>query len=169
LKLYPTSSRDRRAVWIGVGNLILVVWLSRIADDFLGYVLVGLNGFWAVLQFVSAYVLQDRPEESAGAEYAEMIDRLDSIGETLRNLSGFLERERLPADEGERTVRRLQLERAALEPVVQTQRETVQAIRSAHATTQRSYAWKERLVGIGLGIIASLVAGIILYVLGVGR
>ena len=61
----------------------------------------------------------------------------------------------------ESTLNKLQDEKQQLEPIVLSNRETVEAILAAHAARQRSNAWKERVIGFSLGALASMLASII--------
>ena len=174
--LEPVVTTDREtvnailpAVWIGVGTSAFDVYVAAVANDPVGYSFAVLFGLGAAILFVAAYVFQDRREDGGGSEYAEMIGELDKTREVLETLTAFLERERVRVNQAEQTVNRLNAERAALEPVVTTDRETVNAILSAHTSMVRAHAWKDRLLGFGIGVMSSLVAAAILLGFGIGQ
>ena len=52
-------------------------------------------------------------------------------------------------------------EKAEREPIVSSQRETVEAILAAHSKRAVSKAWKERIIGFMLGMLASILAGVV--------
>jgi hypothetical protein len=170
MKLIPTSRRDRQFLFIGIACLLFSVLMSSfLIKTSFGVFLLVINILSSVINIVGVYFSPDMTESTEGVEYAQMVAHLDGTREVLKNLSTFLERERLRINQAEQTVSRLEGERAALEPVVKTQRETVEAILRAHTSTVRAYAWKDRLMGFGIGVLSSMVAGTILYALGVGR
>ena len=56
-----------------------------------------------------------------------------------------------------------------LKTVVEAGEEAVDAVLSVHASAVRAHAGKDRLVGFGLGILSSMVAGVTLYAFGIGQ
>lgn len=121
--------------------------------------MASINGVGAGLLAILVYVFQDEPVSSEGDEYAAIITQVQKIGKQLSTLSAFLERERKRIADTASTLSRLQDEKTKLEPVVASQRETVEAILAAYSSRLVSKAWKERIIGFSLGILASLVAG----------
>ncbi len=57
-----------------------------------------------------------------------MIGKIAEIGRTLTSLSAFLEKEKQRVADSEGILKRLQDEKSRLEPIVKTQKETVDAI-----------------------------------------
>ncbi len=170
MKLIPTSRRDRQNLLIGIVSLLFNLLISgTLTKTSFGRILLVICVLSAVTIFVSVYFFPDKTNSAEGTEYAQMVAQLDETQNVLKTMSAFLERERLRINLAEQAVSRLQEERVALEPVVKTQRETVEAILRVHASTVRAYAWKDRLMGFGIGVLSSMVAWAILYAFGVGR
>jgi sensor c-di-GMP phosphodiesterase-like protein len=112
-----------------------------------------------LIVIVGVYVFQDRPNKVIGINrYEEMISKVRTIGHQLGTLSKFLEAEQKRITETEATLSKLSEEKQLLEPVVQTYRETVEAILKANASRIARNVWKERLISFALGVVASLVA-----------
>src|SRR5204862_191060 len=93
--------------------------------------------------------------------YSTIIESIEGIGKQLSQLSQFLEKERARVADTEATIRSLRDEQTKLEPLVRTQRETVEAILTAHSERRASHVWKERILGFTLGLIASLLASFV--------
>jgi septal ring factor EnvC (AmiA/AmiB activator) len=156
--LIPKSTRDR----------IMAALALLIAGLLVFSIIVGIYGatiFFAVAtgSFVAAaYGLQDRaPLTSGENEYLKIIEGIAGIGKQLSDLNVFLEKERRRIADTEATIRKLDSEKTKLEPLVQTHRQTVEAILAAHSARTAKHAWKERLLGFALGAIASLLASIV--------
>jgi low affinity Fe/Cu permease len=112
-------------------------------------------GLWLFL-----YIIQDVPEDPFSG-YTDAIQDIERISGQLSNLVEFLKQERAKVEESEATLSKLQSERRQLEPVVVAQRETVNAILSAHARVSASKIWKERALGFVSGLLASLLASLV--------
>jgi hypothetical protein len=134
---------------VGFGTIFGFDWAWR-------FLFLWFFGFW----FIAVYVLQDQPHEETGEEYTAVIGRIEGIEKQLSELSSFLKRERQKLQDSEVIISRLQNEKSKLEPIVLTQRETVEAILSAHTKRISATAWKERIAGFGLGVLASLIASV---------
>lgn len=154
-KLIPPSTRDRIGVSAALFSSIIAALVLRMGDyGFALFLIVG-----ALILLFMAYVIQDQPfDPESTEEYSDVIARIGLIGAQLSELSQFLERERTRVAEAEATVLRLNNEKAKLEPIVSTQRETVEAILAAHSERTAGNAWKERFLGFIFGVGASLVA-----------
>jgi len=119
-------------VAINQGYFVAALWCAALAID---------------TAFI-AYVFQDQPlHATVAGEYSAVIDRIGEIGVYLSQLSVFLERERARIADTEATVRKLHDEKLRLEPIVSTQRETIEAILAIHAERTARNAWKERVFG----------------------
>ncbi|MCZ6745103.1 MAG: hypothetical protein O7D31_10575 [Alphaproteobacteria bacterium] len=118
---------------------------------------------------MNAYLFQSVPKTAGTDEYAEMIAQIEGTRDALQTLNEFLEKERKRVQETEEAVNRLTQEHDALLPVVQTKREDVEAILAVHARATKRSAWKERLVGFGLGLFASILTGGVFYLLEIWR
>jgi hypothetical protein len=117
-----------------------------------------------LLMLVTVYILQEPQKDQFKGYNAAIVD-IESIGKQLSGLIEFLKQERQRVAEAEATFQKLQSEKSELEPLVLTQRETVNAILSAHAKRTASRAWKERALGFISGLIASLAAAMVFELL----
>ena len=165
IRLYPPSTSDRANLIVSIFGAVVGIILLIFGADLIGYPLILVAAFNLLL----VYAFQDPPEPTSteGAEYAQMVSQLDESRNILETLNAFLERQRRRVNQAQETVNQLREQKDALEPVVKTQRETVEAILTAHAVTMRTSIWKDRLVGFMLGILSSLIAAVLLFWSGV--
>ena len=161
-KFYPTSGTDRMTFWVGwVGVATVVGYVTT--GLLLGRSLVELSPLGGVgmlvflLNLSTTYFLQDRPPSEEN-QYAKVLARVGDIKNQLSALGKFLEQEQIRVAETRVIVGQLEEKKAALEPVVATREEIVGAILAAHTQRTASRAWKERLVGFALGVLASVLA-----------
>ena len=130
------------------------------------YLITFLGAIGAIAGFAAAYVFQIQPRKGVGSgNYAVVIETVAGVKRQLSELSEFLDRERVRVEETEAIVRNLGQEKARLEPIVATHRETVDAILAANARYAARSAWKERLYGFALGVLASIVASFVFELL----
>jgi septal ring factor EnvC (AmiA/AmiB activator) len=156
--LIPRGNADRVAAVLAILTTPLVVYASITY----GYPDALILALCVVALLIMAYGYPQQIEDSASAnEYSAVIERISTIGKELSDLNRFLEGERTRVADIEATVRKLSDEKSKLEPVVSTQRETVEAILAAHSERTARQAWKERLLGFALGVIASLIASFV--------
>lgn len=112
------------------------------------------------LIWLFSYIIQDEPKDEFG-DYTLAIAKIESVSHQLSDLVNFLKQERQKVSESEATLRKLNDEKTQLEPVVLAQRDTVNAILSAHSRATASRAWKERALGFISGLFASLLAALV--------
>ena len=147
--------------WILLATFILAITLMLNSNFPLGSRWLGIALCSLILvELVVVYAIQPQRRDEFEA-YTKAINDIEIIGNQLSTLVGFLKKEQRRVIEAEETYRRLESEKTELEPVVRAQRETVNAILSAHAKTAASKAWKERALGFVSGLIASLLAAIV--------
>lgn len=159
IRAYPASKRDRLLFWLGVVN-----GLMAIASYYLDWpsFVFWICGAYAALVIPSVYVFQDEVTQSTELdEYAKIISQVTGMSEQLGVLGRFLEEQRQRIAVSETTLAKLNDEKAKLEPIILTQKETVEAILAAQALRSMKDAWKERVIGLFLGILASVLASII--------
>lgn len=155
---YPQTTRDRFLFWLAASTAVIAVIYVGLGD----YVTAAMNVVATIYNYSLSFFARDKVEQNAqGGEYARVISRINSIGTEIDNLREFLVREEARVRDAEVTVQRLHEERSALEPVVKAHQETVDGILGAHSKRIARNAWKERLIGFGLGILASVVASVI--------
>lgn len=140
--------------WLATLNVLIAA-----GDTALGvYWAAAVCGAAAMFIYVSLLLFPDEPEGKDSSDYSEMIEKLSRITKSLSDLSVFLEGEKERVAETEDTLDKLRKEKAELEPVVTTQRQTVDAILAVHAARGRTSAWKDRITGFSLGVLSSLIA-----------
>ena len=106
-----------------------------------------------------AYVLQDRPALlTSEQQHKRVLDELDQIRAQIGSIGEFLHEEQRRVAEARETIEGLRKEQSGLQPVVESNRRTVEAILAAHVSNIRRAAWKERIIGFSLGILASFIA-----------
>jgi len=156
--LIPKSRGDRiSAVWALISVIVTLLAFNS------GQTWVALIYIANVLAALfNAYVLQDRIIANPSVdEYSRVINNIEAIEKQLSELNGFLQKERTRVADTEATIRKLNEEKSKLEPLVNTQRETVDAILATHSERTAKRAWKERMIGFSLGLAASLIASMI--------
>ncbi|MEK6407056.1 MAG: hypothetical protein AABN34_08850 [Acidobacteriota bacterium] len=156
-RFYPSTRTDRQGFWAGIANGLLAVFILYLGDYWWAAFFGAVSGSAAIV----IYVFQDEPERGDSSEYSVVIAQIGGIEKQLSELSTFLERERKRVAETETTLSKLEEEKTKLEPIVLSQRETVEAILTAHSSRIARNAWKERLVGFILGTMASIAAAYI--------
>lgn len=105
-----------------------------------------------------------RAEEArreANASYTQQIETLNNTEANLRNLIEFVESERQRLREFEKNVEGLRNEEKLLKPIVESDRKVVESILEVKNREAQENASRERWIGFGLGILASLVASIL--------
>ena len=156
-KLYPPNAIDRFGFWIGLANLLLL-FVGLAAGSPARLLLASAS---VVVFFVfGVYVFQSQPSSrgASNTNHDEAIDTVRMVREHLTKLDRILERQQLLAQDRERSLRLLEEEHQTLAPIVETQRERVEAILSSHARLTSRNAWKERTYGFASGVVASVVA-----------
>jgi hypothetical protein len=157
--IIPSSTTDRILVAVSLLSGIIATWLYFINP---GDRLTFAGWAAAVTGLVLAYVLQDRGKPGPNeTDYTTVIGTITGIVSELGKLNAFLERERSRVTDTEATLQRLHSEKAELEPVVLTHRETVDAILRAHSDRTAKNVWKERLLGFFFGVVSSLAASFV--------
>ena len=121
---------------------------------------VGFVVFY-LLMYLQQYLEIAHKYGDEAAEYTSVIAQIETIGKQLSTLSKFLERERTKVADAEGAIKRLESEKASLDPVVAAQRQTVEAVLGAYARRNAANVWKERAIGFVLGLTASIVAAMI--------
>jgi hypothetical protein len=161
-KFYPPHRLDRIMLWGALSALLvsygLIIWLfwHVIAWGHLVVMAVGFGVLWGLV-----YLLQTPIPENELSHYTVVIGDIEDIGKKLTKLAEFLKEERERVAESEATVNRLKVEKIELEPVVTAHRDTVKAVLAAYTKTTASRVWKERVIGFLIGLITSLLAGLV--------
>lgn len=99
------------------------------------------------------------------ANFKSQIDQINEMETNVTQLLHFLEQQKATLSDTEQTISRLQTEKAKLAPLVETDRQVVEAIFRTQEERASASVWRERWIGFGLGIVASLVATFIGFVI----
>lgn len=101
----------------------------------------------------------------ASVGYGEQLTRIDGVQQSLKNLSEFVAQQRTRLQESEQVVSKLQEEKQRIEPVIQADRRTIDAVFQLQEQRSSSSLSRERWIGFVLGIVASLLASFIYAVI----
>ncbi|HET6399908.1 MAG TPA: hypothetical protein VFH95_00765 [Candidatus Kapabacteria bacterium] len=164
-KFYPASRDDRAFFWVMVFGAIFAPWAFVKGDISYGYVMCGV--FFG--GFLSCYVFQDTSERGKPNPYQSAVALVLAMSKQLSWLSAFLEKEQHKIAETESTLSQLRDKKSELEPLLNTDKETVRAMLAALSKANSRNVWKERLLGFIIGLLASLLASWIFGFLNNGR
>jgi len=103
-------------------------------------------------------------ERLENGTFNEQIDQINEMESNVGQLLEFLEKQKTTLSNTEETISKLQSEKEKLEPLVETDRKVVEAIFLAQEERATANVWRERWIGFGFGIVASLVATFIWFV-----
>jgi len=141
--------------WVGVINLVsaAINFSSTGPASTVGWIVLAM----AILCFWMVYFFQSPP-----TPHSEMLERLGTVQTSLKEVDQFISREMTRLKEAQQTVDELTATKDRLRPVVDADKETVDAVLSAYTDSSRRSVWKDRAVGFVLGVVASMVASLIL-------
>lgn len=97
-------------------------------------------------------------ELSKNLEFKSQLSQLDETEKSLRTLLEFVESQRLSVTQRETAIQKLESEKQKLEPLVNADKETVEALFKVQEERAQKNANTERWIGFGLGILASVIA-----------
>jgi sensor c-di-GMP phosphodiesterase-like protein len=97
-------------------------------------------------------------------DFKSQIAQLDDTEESLKTLLKFVNKQRETTTLNEQRIQQLELEKLELEPLVNADKATVEALFQAQEQRALANSTKERWFGFGLGIIASIIASIVMVV-----
>ena len=104
-------------------------------------------------------------ERRQSLTYKIQMDQLDETESNLRELLLFINNQRGKLKQTEDVIESLESERERLEPLVSADRQLVDAIFEVQEERSRSSAARERWIGFGLGVVASLFASLLWYII----
>ncbi len=97
-------------------------------------------------------------------DFKSQIAQLDDTEESLKTLLDFVNKQRETTTLNEQRIKQLELEKLELEPLVNADKATVEALFQAQEQRVAANSTKERWFGFGLGILASIIASIVMVV-----
>ncbi|WP_417316387.1 hypothetical protein [Cycloclasticus pugetii] len=97
-------------------------------------------------------------------DYQNQIQQLNQMESNVLQLLAFVDNQKKTLQETEDTILNLKLEKEKLQPLVETDRAVVEALFKAQEDRANENVWRERWIGFGFGIAASLIASFIWFV-----
>ncbi|GKV83372.1 MULTISPECIES: hypothetical protein [Pectobacterium] len=97
-------------------------------------------------------------------DYQNQIQQLDQMETNVKQLLAFVDNQKKTLQETEDTISNLKSEREKLQPLVETDRAVVEALFKAQEDRANANVWRERWIGFGFGVAASLIASFIWFV-----
>ena len=94
-------------------------------------------------------------------DFAIQMRALNDTELSLKELVAFVEAQKQSLTESQSIVEKLKNEEQKLRPMVEADRQMVDAVLQAQAARERSYIWVDRIVSFLLGIASSIVASLI--------
>ena len=94
-------------------------------------------------------------------EFSAQLKSLNEVEKSLKNLVTFVEAQKHALSESQSVIDRLKKEEQMLRPVVEADRQMVDAVLQAQAARQRNEIWVERIVAFFLGVTSSIFASFV--------
>lgn len=149
----------------GIGGLMTKGWLA-VFDRSPKWTLAATA--FATVAISVAITFAPAPTAPRAPPFADQMSALDQTQRSLDQLSKFVEAQRESIGASQKALERLRGEQKRLEPLVQADRNVVDALLSQQAVKAAAVADHERWVGFGFGVIASLVASILVQLATMG-
>jgi tetrahydromethanopterin S-methyltransferase subunit F len=122
---------------------------------FVAIVVVGIKEF-------DAYEKQKREATRlASSSYSQQVIQIRQLENNVTELLSFLDSQKKMLEDTQDTILRLENERKKLKPLVESDKQVVEAIFRAQEDRIASGALRERIIGFALGVLSSLVASFI--------
>lgn len=154
----PVMVESLARQWIKVFNK--APWITSIATGIL-VALIGGGIFYADRV--------DKQKREAirleNLDYQTQIKQLNQTETNIKQLLNFVELQKSNIRESQDVVAALKKEKETLKPIVDADKAAVEALFRAQEDRTRTSIWRERWIGFGFGVIASLVASFIGFVI----
>ncbi|REH35874.1 hypothetical protein DFR26_2207 [Paraperlucidibaca baekdonensis] len=99
-------------------------------------------------------------------DFNEQYVLLKTTQQNLNDLEHFISSKKNEMEATQNLLGDLEEQRAAIEPIVQANQELVDAMFAQHRRDNENYVLRERLIGVALGVLASLIASVIWHFIG---
>jgi hypothetical protein len=123
----------------------------------LGVVGIATGGYYA--EKVKEAKLEAKRLENQ--DYAKQIESLNKVRASLQGLLEFVDTEREQIKQTEGALVRLKDEHEKLKPVVEADRSVIDALFAAQEVRNQASQTRERWIGFGLGVLASIIASLV--------
>lgn len=100
-------------------------------------------------------------------DYQTQIQQLNDTENNIRHLLDFIETQKNTLRETEDTISLLKKEQEKLKPIVESDKAIVEAIFRAQEERTNSSIWRERWIGFGVGVFASLIASLLWFIISI--
>jgi len=101
--------------------------------------------------------------ESIIVDESSYFQELNQTEKSLKNILTYVKGQKLKLQETEQLLRSLKSEQKELEPIVKTDRETVDKILAIQKKIDRKLIWIDRFFAYISGVITSVIGGLIIY------
>jgi serine/threonine protein kinase len=119
-------------------------------------ILLSLAGFLAWYQ-ASEKRLKRKDLFRDNPTYADQLDKLNSVQNSLEGLADFVIKQKQKLKESQQVLDEMQSKHDQLKPVVETERKVVETIMQLEFERRQKTVWIELLIGFVLGIVASII------------
>lgn len=103
-------------------------------------------------------------ETKVNLDFKSQIEQLDATEDSLKTLLEFVNKQRKTTTLNEQKIKQLESDKLELEPLVNADKATVEALFKAQEQRASVNASKERWLGFGLGILASIIASFVMII-----
>lgn len=128
-------------------------------------VIIAIVGIMTGVYFDHQQKIKQELERKENLNYHTQIEQLNDTEENINQLLNFVKQQRVNLKATQTTLDSLKTEKEKLEPLVESDRKVVKALFNAQEERNRSEISRERWIGFGLGILASILASTILMVI----
>jgi len=120
----------------------------------------------SVTLFLSAYEKDSREKRRlSDLNYKTQVGQLEETEKNVKQLLHFIELQKSNIQKTQDTIESLKQEQEELRPLVEGDREIINALFKAYEERSLVNAWTERWIGFGFGLIASLIASFLWYII----
>ncbi|MBV1928902.1 MAG: HNH endonuclease [Gammaproteobacteria bacterium] len=147
-----------------VAKLWIHAYIKSPAVTVIVSIVVSLAGALVAYQTESHRKTTVEAELSKNLEFKSQIEQLDETEKSLKTLLSFVSSQKDKMTQNEESIQKLEVEKQKLEPLVNADRATVEALFNAQEERAKSNASQERWIGFGLGILASIIASFVMVV-----
>ena len=122
-----------------------------------------------VLFFFGSSVLRriSTPSESAKSKYSEQIQSLDNARSALKSLGTFIDQQKKQLEVSRSSLAALKDEENKMHPLVEADKKVIDAMFAVQEQRNQTAQAAERWIGFALGVLASLIASFIIWIISI--
>ena len=125
---------------------------------------IAIIGMVLAIYFNQQAELKREEKLAQNLNFKSQIEQLDQTENSLKQLLTFIEIQKHQVTENQSSLKTLAEEKSKLEPLVHADKKVVEALFSAQEARAKESATRERWIGFGLGVAASIIASIVLMI-----